>query len=113
MIMTFRRKNKNPIPTRPPPLKSRVVYIDIDDRKWVKCIDYYEYIKAKKDKTPGDMEVYQMFHFTDWQFEPDQWFVWFKDPPEEGDIIEFKESELQIKVDNIYRVYQSKRAIIN
>ena len=109
----FRRKNKNPVPPHPPPLKSRIVYEDIDGRKWVKCLQYFEYVKNKKDKTDKDKEIYQMFYFTDWDFEPEQWFTWFKEPPEEGEIISFKESTMEITIDNIYRVYDCKRAIIN
>ena len=54
-----------------------------------------------------------MFYFTDWDFEPEQWFIWFKEPPEEGEIISFKESLMEITIDNIYRVYDCNRAIIN
>lgn len=113
MTSTFRRKFKNPVPPRPPPLKSRLRLEDTNKNIWVKCLDYYEYLKNKQEKSARDLEIYQMFHFTDWQFEPEQWFIWFKELPEEGDIVSFKESDLQVKVDNIYRVYQSKRALIN
>ena len=109
----FRRKNKNPVPPHPPPLKSRIVYEDIDGRKWVKCLEYYDYLKYKQDKTDKDKESYLMFHFTDWDFEPEQWFVWFKEAPEEGEVITLKESDREITINNIYRVYNCSRAIIN
>ena len=109
----FRRKNKNPVPPRPPPLKSRIVFQDLQGRKWVKCLEYYDYLKYKQDKTDTDKESYLMFHFTDWDFEPEQWFVWFKEAPEEGDTISFKESDMEVTINNIYRVYNCSRAIIN
>jgi hypothetical protein len=105
----FRRKNKNPVPPHPPPLKSRIVYEDIDGRKWVKCLEYYDYLKYKDT----DKKSHLMFYFTNWDFEPEQWFIWFKEAPEEGDIISFKKSDMEVTINNIYRVYNCSRAIIN